>query len=69
MTIVPTGTPPEVAATRIGTFKPPLQLSNTHHLCAGCGHPVAFRLLLEVMSELGLGRARSAPPATGGATR
>jgi 2-oxoglutarate ferredoxin oxidoreductase subunit beta len=36
----------------------PLQLSGEHHLCPGCGHPVAWRLLLEVISELGLeGRA------------
>jgi 2-oxoglutarate ferredoxin oxidoreductase subunit beta len=32
----------------------PLQLSGEHHLCPGCGHPVAWRLLLEVISELGL---------------
>jgi 2-oxoglutarate ferredoxin oxidoreductase subunit beta len=32
----------------------PLQLSGEHHLCPGCGHPVAWRILLEAISELGL---------------
>jgi 2-oxoglutarate ferredoxin oxidoreductase subunit beta len=32
----------------------PLQVSGEHHLCPGCGHPVAWRLLLEAISELGL---------------
>jgi 2-oxoglutarate ferredoxin oxidoreductase subunit beta len=34
----------------------PLQLSGEHHLCPGCGHPVAWRLLLEVITELQLER-------------
>lgn len=32
----------------------PLQLSGEHHLCPGCGHPVAWRILLEAISELEL---------------
>ena len=32
----------------------PLQLSGEHHLCPGCGHPVAWRILLEAISELNL---------------
>jgi 2-oxoglutarate ferredoxin oxidoreductase subunit beta len=32
----------------------PLQLGGEHHLCPGCGHPVAWRVLLEVIAELGL---------------
>jgi 2-oxoglutarate ferredoxin oxidoreductase subunit beta len=32
----------------------PLQLSGEHHLCPGCGHPVAWRILLEAIAELGL---------------
>lgn len=32
----------------------PLQISGEHHLCPGCGHPVAWRLLLEAISELDL---------------
>jgi len=34
----------------------PLQLSGEHHLCPGCGHPVAWRILLEAIAELGLER-------------
>lgn len=54
MTVVPTDAPPEIASTKLGSFMAPLQLAAEHHLCAGCGHPVAFRILLEVMSELGI---------------
>lgn len=32
----------------------PLQISGEHHLCPGCGHPVAWRLMLEAISELNL---------------
>ena len=32
----------------------PLQLTGEHHLCPGCGHPVAWRLLLESIAELNL---------------
>lgn len=39
----------KVAATRAG-----LQVSADHHLCPGCGHPVAWRILLEVIEELSL---------------
>jgi 2-oxoglutarate ferredoxin oxidoreductase subunit beta len=34
----------------------PLQLTGEHHLCPGCGHPVAWRLLLESIAELDLAR-------------
>jgi 2-oxoglutarate ferredoxin oxidoreductase subunit beta len=52
-TRIQTDTPPG-AAVKIAPFAPPLQISEDHHLCPGCGHPVAWRLLLEVLSELGL---------------
>ncbi len=54
-TRVQTGKPPK-GATKIAPFMPPLQISEDHHLCPGCGHPVALRLLLEVLTELGLGQ-------------
>jgi 2-oxoglutarate ferredoxin oxidoreductase subunit beta len=54
MTILPTNKPPDIPATKIASSLGPLQLSNSHHLCAGCGHPVAQRILLEVISELGI---------------
>jgi 2-oxoglutarate ferredoxin oxidoreductase subunit beta len=57
-TTVPTGAPPTRAATKVAGTRAALQLSEDHHLCPGCGHPVAWRLLLEVISELSLeGRA------------
>ena len=54
MTTVPTSHPPTVPATKVAGTRAPLQLSEEHHLCPGCGHPVAWRILLEVISELGL---------------
>jgi 2-oxoglutarate ferredoxin oxidoreductase subunit beta len=39
---------------KVATALAPLQLSGEHHLCPGCGHPVAWRLLLEAISELHL---------------
>ncbi len=43
---------------KVASALAPLQLSGEHHLCPGCGHPVAWRLLLEVIAELQLaGRA------------
>jgi 2-oxoglutarate/2-oxoacid ferredoxin oxidoreductase subunit beta len=35
-------------------FKPSLLQSSEHELCPGCGHSVAFRVVLEVVEELGL---------------
>ena len=39
---------------KVASALAPLQLSGEHHLCPGCGHPVAWRLLLEAISELDL---------------
>ena len=44
---------PSEPARRLGHFKPRLLLSEDHDLCPGCGEPVAIRLLLEVIEELG----------------
>jgi len=52
--IVPTDSPPEQPARKVASFMAPLQVADDHHLCPGCGHPVAWRLLLEVISELSL---------------
>ncbi len=41
-------------ATKIASSLASLQLNNEHHLCSGCGHPVAFRILLEAIAELGI---------------
>jgi 2-oxoglutarate ferredoxin oxidoreductase subunit beta len=41
-------------ARRVTPFAPDLLQSTEHHLCPGCGHPVAWRLLVEVLDELAL---------------
>jgi 2-oxoglutarate ferredoxin oxidoreductase subunit beta len=54
MTTIPTSGPPQVPSTKVASALGPLQLTNSHHLCSGCGHPVAFRILLEAIAELGI---------------
>jgi 2-oxoglutarate/2-oxoacid ferredoxin oxidoreductase subunit beta len=41
------------AARKTGDAKPRLQLGVDHDLCAGCGEPLALRMLLEAIDELG----------------
>jgi 2-oxoglutarate/2-oxoacid ferredoxin oxidoreductase subunit beta len=53
-TPIPTDAPPRQGADKVADFGAPLQLTEDHHLCAGCGHPVAWRILLEVIDELDL---------------
>jgi 2-oxoglutarate ferredoxin oxidoreductase subunit beta len=48
-----TDVPPTRAAKRTGEFAPSLQLSVDHDLCPGCGEPLALRLVLELIEELG----------------
>lgn len=49
-----TATPDAPSAKKVASALAPLQLSGEHHLCPGCGHPVAWRLMLEAISELDL---------------
>ena len=51
---VRTDQPPAAPSQEVAPSSPALLLSEEHHLCPGCGEPVAFRLLLEVIEELGL---------------
>ena len=44
----------DIAQKKVASALAPLQISGEHHLCPGCGHPVAWRLLLEVITELNL---------------
>jgi 2-oxoglutarate ferredoxin oxidoreductase subunit beta len=48
-------TPPR-GATRVAPARPALLLREEHHLCPGCGEPLAVRALLEAIDELGLAR-------------
>ncbi len=51
--VLPTDAPPAEPARRVGRYRPALLLHEDHDLCPGCGEPVAIRLLLEVVEELG----------------
>ena len=50
---LPIDRPPDAAAKRLGHFRPRLLLHEDHDLCPGCGEPVAIRILLDVIDELG----------------
>ena len=41
-------------ARKVASFAPDLLQTTDHYLCSGCGHPVAWRLLVEVLDELNL---------------
>lgn len=43
-----------VGATLVDDFTPELIEVGEHHLCPGCGEPIAMRSMLEVIAELGL---------------
>jgi 2-oxoglutarate ferredoxin oxidoreductase subunit beta len=45
---------PDEAARKVGDLKPDLLLTPEHHMCPGCGEPLALRCHLEAISELGL---------------
>ena len=54
MTIIPSDLPPAAGAHRVGDRKPDLLLTQEHHMCPGCGEPLAIRIVLETLMELGL---------------
>jgi 2-oxoglutarate ferredoxin oxidoreductase subunit beta len=41
-------------ARQVGALKPELLLTPEHHLCPGCGEPIALRCLLDTITELGV---------------
>jgi 2-oxoglutarate ferredoxin oxidoreductase subunit beta len=51
---VPTDMPPVEPAHLVDDFTPDLIDVGAHHLCPGCGEPIAMRSILEAVSELGL---------------
>ena len=51
--VLRTDRPPTEPARQIGRIKPALLLHEDHDLCPGCGEPVAIRILLELIEELG----------------
>jgi 2-oxoglutarate ferredoxin oxidoreductase subunit beta len=50
--LVPTDSPPD-GARKVADFRPSLMLGE-HSLCPGCGEPVALRILLETLQDLGI---------------
>ena len=62
--IVPTDLQPTQPATLVRDFTPELIDVGTHHLCPGCGEPVAMRAALEAIAELGVVRRESRRMAT-----
>jgi 2-oxoglutarate ferredoxin oxidoreductase subunit beta len=55
--VIDTAAPPDVAARVVEPQKPDLLLTTEHHLCPGCGEPLAMRILLEAIEELDLTQA------------
>jgi 2-oxoglutarate ferredoxin oxidoreductase subunit beta len=53
-TVLDTSAPPAVSSRVVDDFKPALIDVAEHHLCPGCGEPIAMRSVLEAVSELGL---------------
>jgi 2-oxoglutarate ferredoxin oxidoreductase subunit beta len=51
MPIVDTSSAPSEAR-KVGDLKPDLLLTGEHHLCPGCGEPLALRCLLDTVTEL-----------------
>src|SRR5258708_4413127 len=54
LTIIATDQPPTCAAHLVDDFTPALIDVGEHHLCPGCGEPIAMRSALEAIHELGV---------------
>lgn len=52
--IVPTDRPPEAPSRLVDDFTPSLIEVGEHHLCPGCGEPIAMRCVMEAIEELAL---------------
>jgi 2-oxoglutarate ferredoxin oxidoreductase subunit beta len=52
--VIPTSDPPSRPATLVDDFTPALIDVGAHHLCPGCGEPVAMRSALEMIEEMGV---------------
>jgi 2-oxoglutarate ferredoxin oxidoreductase subunit beta len=50
--VVPSDAPPTVPARLVDDFTPSLIELGEHHLCPGCGEPIALRSALELIEEL-----------------
>ena len=52
MTIIDTSSAPTAPARKVEALKPDLLLTQEHHMCPGCGEPLAVRQFLETIEEL-----------------
>ena len=52
LTVVPTDQPPTSGARLVDDYTPSLIDVGAHHLCPGCGEPIAMRSILEIIEEL-----------------
>ncbi len=52
--VVPSGEPPSEPARLVADFTPDLVDVGAHHLCPGCGEPVAIRAAMEAVADAGL---------------
>jgi 2-oxoglutarate ferredoxin oxidoreductase subunit beta len=53
LNIIPTDAPPHRDSTLIHDFTPDLIDVGAHHLCPGCGEPIAMRSIVEAVAEQG----------------
>jgi len=51
---LPTNVPPSAPARLVDDFTPALVDVGAHHLCPGCGEPIAVRAAVEAIADLGL---------------
>lgn len=54
--VIPTHRPPAEPARLVDDFTPALIDVGAHHLCPGCGEPIAMRSILEAVAEAGATR-------------
>jgi len=54
--VIPTDAPPTAPARLVEDFTPDLIDVGAHHLCPGCGEPIAIRSVMEAVAELDLVR-------------
>jgi 2-oxoglutarate ferredoxin oxidoreductase subunit beta len=51
--VIDTSAAPRVGARMVEAQKPDLLLTQDHHMCPGCGEPIAVRQFLETITQLG----------------
>jgi 2-oxoglutarate ferredoxin oxidoreductase subunit beta len=51
---IDTSAAPTVPARKVEALKPSLLLTQEHHMCPGCGEPLAVRQFLETIEDLGV---------------